>query len=97
MERVRKITIKEMMNRYFVSGVHVIHRLVAKDSTGHNFDAGLATALNECLLELHKKIEAELDCSQAYRVEVRVPKICRIPKDKLVARLFSILRKTKRL
>lgn len=41
LDRTKKISIKEMMNRYFVSGLHVIYRLVKKDRSGVTFDNNL--------------------------------------------------------
>lgn len=41
LERTRKISVKEMMNRYFVSGLHVILRLVQRNEVRHLFDQNL--------------------------------------------------------
>ena len=49
LERTRKISIKEMMNRYFVSGLHVIHRLAKEDKSGLAFDQNLVDSIGECI------------------------------------------------
>ena len=49
LERTKKISNKEMMNRYFVSALHVIHRLVQRSEVCHLFDRSLILNIEDCL------------------------------------------------
>ena len=81
------------MNRYFISGMHVVHRLVAR---GSSFTKDLAPALLRCLEELTCRIEEELDCPHAYQPVKSVEKGVKVSKEKLIRRIYQILRKKQR-
>ena len=61
-----------------------------------DFENDLNTKIEDCIQELKKRIEEELDCIKGYEVEiVKAPQepIC---KDKVIRRAYKILRKKMR-